>query len=69
MKKIILPLLLIGVVAMPLTGCTRTQLTTTAGAGIGAGVGSVASGGDAGATLVGAGAGALGGYLVGRNTR
>lgn len=67
MKKFILPLLLISVVAMPLTGCTRTQLSTTAGAGIGAGVGAIASGGNTGATLIGAGAGALGGYLVGRN--
>lgn len=66
MKNILMPFILISAIALALGGCTRTQLGTAAGAGIGAGVGAVASGGSTGATLVGAGAGALGGYLLSR---
>ena len=66
MKKSFAAFILAGLMALSFSSCTRSQLSTTAGAGIGAGVGAVASGGNAGATLIGAGAGAAGGYLLSR---
>ena len=58
MKKLLTTLSVAAILTVSLVGCTKTEQ----GAGIGAAVGALAGqaiGGDTGATLIGAGAGAL----------
>jgi hypothetical protein len=63
MRKMLLALATVGILA----GCTNAEKGAVLGAGAGAGVGLLAGGNDVRNAAIGAGVGALAGYLIGKS--